>query len=356
MDNSNNTISISTGTIIKTVLILLGFVVLYMISDLILIVLTSIVLAAAVEPMTRWFEERGVPRTLSVIGIYLFIAGVLFSAFYFIFLPLLNQTSDLLSDVPGYLEQVEIYNPLPIDSIAGTEELILEVPHSFSLRDGAEQIQAIAAQFSGSAFGTISSIFGGVLSFVLIIVLSFYLAVQHNGIITFLKTITPPKYRSYTLDLWKRSERKIGLWMQGQLLLIVLIGALTYIGLLLLGVPYALLLAVLSGLFELIPLFGPIIAAIPAVLIAYATGDVTLALLVVGLYIIVQQIENQFLYPMVVSKVVGVPALITIIALLVGIQLAGFLGVILSVPVAAIIMELYKDLQKKQLEEERAGV
>lgn len=356
MNDNNGTISISTGTIIKTVLILLGFVVLYIIRDLVLIVMTSIVLAAAVEPMTKWLSDRRIHRTISVIGIYLFVAALIFSAFYFIFLPLLNQTSDFLGTVPGYLEQVEVYNPLPQGSLLGTENIVLEVPQALSLNDIAHQINVVANQFSGSAFGTISSVFGGVVSLMLILVLSFYMAVQHDGITDFLKTITPPKYRVYTLDLWKRSERKIGLWMQGQLLLIVIIGAITYIGLLLLGVPFALLLGVLSGLLELIPLFGPIIAAIPAVLIAYATGDFTLALLVVGLYVIVQQIENQFLYPMVVSKVVGVPALIAIIALIMGVQIAGFLGVILAVPVAAIIMELYKDLQKKQLEEERMAV
>ncbi|MCI5108633.1 MAG: AI-2E family transporter, partial [Candidatus Pacebacteria bacterium] len=144
-----------------------------------------------------------------------------------------------------------------------------------------------------------------------------------------------------------RAEKKIGLWFQGQLLLVVIIAILTYLGLTLIGIEHSLLLAVLAGMFELIPLFGPILAGIPAVAIAFLTGGVTKALIVIALYLIIQQFENQLIYPLVVKKVVGVPAIIVILALIAGGTLAGFLGIILSVPIAAVLMELFVDLQKK---------
>jgi predicted PurR-regulated permease PerM len=113
-----------------------------------------------------------------------------------------------------------------------------------------------------------------------------------------------------------------------------------------LDVRYALLLAILAAVFELIPVFGPILSAIPAVGIAFVDGGTTLALIVVGAFVIIQQFENHLLYPLVVTKVVGVPPLLIILALIVGATLAGFLGIILSVPAAAIVHELVRDIEK----------
>ena len=186
-------------------------------------------------------------------------------------------------------------------------------------------------------------------SFALIVVLSFYLAVQEDGVGKFLRVVTPWHKEKYVLGLWDRSKKKIGLWMQGQILLAAIIAVLVYLGLLLVRVDHPLLLAVSAGMFEIIPLFGPILAAIPAILVAFTGGGMSLALVVAGLFVIVQQFENQLIYPLVVKKVVGVPPIISILALLIGGQLAGFLGVVISVPVAAVLMELLGDFEKEKI-------
>jgi predicted PurR-regulated permease PerM len=188
-------------------------------------------------------------------------------------------------------------------------------------------------------------------SFILIIVISFYLAVQDDGVANFLRIITPVKHERYIIDLWKRSQRKIGLWMQGQLVLGLIIGVLTYLGLSILGVQNALLLAVIAAMFELIPVFGPILAAVPAVAFGLIEGGVALGLLVVGLYAIIQQFESQLIHPLVVKKIIGIPALIAILALIVGAQLAGFLGILLSVPLAAVMMEYLGDVEKRKVQQ-----
>jgi predicted PurR-regulated permease PerM len=165
-----------------------------------------------------------------------------------------------------------------------------------------------------------------------------------------LQVVTPLRHQKYVLSLWKRSQIKIGLWMQGQLLLGLIVGVLTYLGLVILGVPYALFLAPLIALFELIPVFGPILAAIPAVIVAFGTGGVSLGFLTVGLYLIVQQFESHLIYPLVVRKVVGVPPLLVIIGLIVGAKVAGFLGIILSVPIAGALKEYIDDVNKAKLQ------
>src|SRR6185437_11991013 len=150
----------------------------------------------------------------------------------------------------------------------------------------------------------------------------------------------------YVLNLWKRSQFKIGRWMQGQLVLALIVGIMLFLGLTILGIPYALLLSVIAGVFELIPVFGQILAAIPAVAIAYVDVGPTAALLVVGLYLVVQQFEAHLIYPIVVKKVVGIPPLLVILSLLVGFRLVGFLGVLLSVPIAGAIQEFVSDIDR----------
>ena len=134
--------------------------------------------------------------------------------------------------------------------------------------------------------------------------------------------------------------------MQGQIVLAIIVAMLVFLGLTLLRVENALLLAVLAGLFEIIPLFGPILAAIPAVTLALITNGMSSALLVIGLYIIIQQFENQLIYPLVVRKIVGVPPLISILALIIGGKLAGFVGLVISVPLATMLMEYLSDIEK----------
>ena len=169
---------------------------------------------------------------------------------------------------------------------------------------------------------------------------------QEGGVEKFLKIITPIKNEAYIIDLWKRSQKKIGYWMQGQLLLGIVVGVLVYLGLVILGVQNALILAVLAGVLEIIPLFGPVIAAIPAILFGYMGGGLTTATLVLGLFIIIQQFENHLIYPLVVKKVIGISPIIVILCLIIGAKLAGFLGILLSVPITSALMEYIGDVQK----------
>jgi predicted PurR-regulated permease PerM len=136
--------------------------------------------------------------------------------------------------------------------------------------------------------------------------------------------------------------------MQGQVLLGLLMGSFVYLGLTIIGVKYALLLAVLAAIFELIPVFGPTLAAVPAVLIGLVNGGLGVGVAIILLYVILQQFENHLLYPLVVTKVVGVPPLLVILALIIGAQLAGFLGLLLSAPMAAVIQELVKDIESRK--------
>ena len=339
--SKETTLHISPKSVVTTVLILVAFWLAFLLRDLLLVLLTAVVIAAAVEPAVKWFKARRIPRLPAVIVIYVVLAFLVALLAVFLLRPLAEQTVGFLNNLPSYLQQIQAWSPAEGGTLAPGEGG--PFGGQFSLKEIVQEFKDTVASFSGSVLSLLVTVFGGVLSFVLIVVLSFYLAVQENGIGSFLRRVTPAKHRDHILDLWRRSQEKIGLWMQGQLMLVVIIGVLTYLGLLLIGVKHALLLAFLAGVAELIPLFGPIIAAIPAVLIAFADGGLTLALVVAAFYVVIQQFENQLIYPLVVQKVVGVSPIIVILALVAGGQLAGFLGVLLSVPVSAIVMELIQN-------------
>jgi predicted PurR-regulated permease PerM len=340
-------ITITAGTFLKGIMMILLFWLLFVIRDLLLVILTSIVLASAIEPGTQWFTRRKVPRTMAVLTIYILVI-LLFAAIFYFFVPtLVGDVNDILDTLPAYLETLTANSSERFASFPALQSFVDE----FASGGSGDLFGQIQSGISGATLGflsTASSIFGGIVSFVLIIVISFYLAVQEDGVTNFLRIVIPIEHEKYIVGLWKRSQRKIGLWMQGQLILGILIGVLTYLGLSILGIENALFLALIAAVFELIPLFGPILAAIPAVGFALVQGGLTLGLLVLGLYLIIQQFESQLIHPLVVKKIVGIPALIAIIALIVGGQIAGFLGIILSVPVAAAVMEYITDIEKKK--------
>jgi len=344
--NGQMNISITTGTIVKAVLVLVAAWLLFTLRDLALVLVTAVVIASAIEPGVNALQRRRIPRALGVLLIYILLFAAFFGIFYFFVPAVLGELAMFLSSLPLYLEAIDRLSAF--DEFA---QIIGTTPPDLSSIDVMESFRNAmqAAGAFGNVLTAIAAIFGGVLSFVLIIVFSFYFAIIETGVDEFLRVIAPRQYQAYVLDLWKRSRQKIGLWMQGQLLLGLIIGVLVYLILTILGIKHALLLAVIAALFELIPVFGPILAAIPAVLIGFVDGGAIKGVMVIGVYVLLQQFENHLIYPLVVTKVVGVSPLLVILALIIGAELAGFLGILLSVPVAATIQELVKDLRERRI-------
>ncbi len=331
--DSEKTISITTGTIIR-VGVIAGLVFLaYFLRDLILVLLTSVVVASSIEPFAQLLMRWKFPRILAVLSVYLATLVTLSVIIYFFIPPLFVELSNLASTLPDRFSSFDLFDPTldPVSAITGG------LAKSISLKDLIVQIQEGIVAQSGGIFSATGSVFGGALSFILIVVISFYLAVQEDGVGEFLRIVTPVAHEKYV----------IGLWAKGQLLLGLIIGVLAYLGLSILQVKYALLLAIIAAIMELIPFFGPVLSAVPAVLLGFSDSFV-LGLLVLGFYIIIQQFENHLIYPLVVRKIVGIPPILVIIVLFVGARLAGFLGLLLAVPIATLLLEMANDYQKRK--------
>ena len=191
------------------------------------------------------------------------------------------------------------------------------------------------------------SFIGGVFAFIMLIVVSFYLAVREKGVEDFIRLVIPLRHEAYAVDLWLRSQRKMGQWLRAQLLLGALIGAAIYLGLTLLNVKYALVFAFLAAILELVPIVGPVLAAVPPTIIAFLQ-DPSLALIVIVLFIIVQQVESHIVVPLVMKSSIGISPIVVVIALLVGAKLAGIIGLLLAVPMAAVMVEFLHDYDRKK--------
>lgn len=337
-------ISITAGTVFTTLFVLIGVYMFWLLRDLALLVLTAIVISSAIEPGVAFFIRFRVPRFISALLVYVLVFGSVFSILYFFFPPIISDAANFLSAMPRYLDTINITGPL--SSI--TDATAAAPSQAQSFVQSLLSFQSIFSSGSASVLQLIVTFFGGIFSLILVIVLSFYFALQDTGVDDFIRLVMPVRYEEYYVDLWKRSQKKIGLWMQGQILLSVIVGILTYLGLLIIGIPYALLLAVFTAMAEIIPVFGSLIAGMVAVIVAYSDGGVALGAIVAGLYVVVNQFESNLIYPLIVKKIVGIPPLLVIVALIAGYTLAGFLGVLLSVPVAAVLLEFITDFDKRK--------
>lgn len=348
MGFENKTIEISAGTIVKTIILLVVFWLVYLLRDSVLAVVAAIVIASAIDPGVRWFEKRKVPRVVGVIAIYLSGFALVGFILFFIIPTFLTETSNLVSNIPTYINQINDAIPLLDQSILeGYAPIIRQIADTIS---HASYVQNLSSGGVTAASVPIDSarVFQGVLSFILIVVLSFYFSVTRDGITHFLRIVTPIKSEEYVIGLWTRTKNKIGAWMQGQIFLGALVGSIIFMLLSVLHVKHALPLGFLAGVLEIIPVFGPTLAAVPAVMFALLDGGAGLGFAVLLVYVIVQQFENHIFYPLVVRKMVGIPPILVIISLVVGYELAGFLGILLSVPLSVLLVEVVEDLDKKK--------
>lgn len=336
MPNSQ-TINISTSTILRVVAILLALILLYLIRDILVIVFLAVIIAAAINGPASRLQKYHVPRLLGVIFIYLLVLFIIALIASLIFPPLAEQIKQLAVHLPGYMEKAGL----------NFQHWWGEARLGYTLQSVLEKIGNKLSQAASGIFSTTIGFFGGLFSIIFVLVISFYLSVQEKGAKRFLASLAPEEHQTYLSELIDRIEKKIGGWLRGQLILMLLIGILTFIGLYFLGIKYALVLALVACLLEIIPYVGPVMSAVPAVILAFIQSPF-LALLVIVLYIIIQQMENYIIAPQVMKRAIGLNPVVIIIVMLIGAKLAGILGIIISVPLAASVAEFLKDLRKRE--------
>ena len=343
--NNTNAVVISTGTIVRTVLVLVAVYLFWSLRDLILVLLTSIVIASFVEAAIPSFKKIKIGRVFAVVIMYVLAITFLASIFY-LFAPLLiTEIYNFATFISQYVPGIDFLNYFNNTAFSGAKDIVNNLSHGMSVGSLLSTSQAFITNLSSGFFTTLSVAFGSIFNVALIIIISFYLSIQDKGIENFLRVVLPLKFEEYVIDLWNRTRVKIGLWMKGQMLLGILIAILTYLVLAIMGIQYALLLSIIAGLMELIP-YGILIALVPAVSFSYLSGGMSTALMVLGAYLIIHMFEVYLFSPLVIKKVTGLSPLIIILAVLVGVELGNFWGLLLSIPGALLLMEIMSDMEK----------
>lgn len=341
-------ISISTGTMVRAVLVVLCVFLVWFLRDLVLVVLTSIVIASFMESSVPHFQKIGIGRILGIVILYV-VSLLTLAGLFYLFAPLLiTEIYNFSTFISSYIPNVSFLNYFQNEAFSGAKDIVGALSGNFSLTSLLSVSKAFVLNLSGGFFATLSVAFGSIFNFVLIIVISFYFSIQEKGIENFLHIIVPVQYDDYAVDLWTRSSRKIALWMRGQVVLGIVVAVLIYLILSLLGIEYALLLAIIAGIMEMVP-YGILVALIPTFAFSYLSDGLSSALIVTGAYIIIHQFEVFLFAPLIIKKIVGLSPIVIILAVVIGFELDGFWGAILAIPVAVVMMEFLNDIEKDKI-------
>lgn len=326
-------IDISTASIIRVVLVLLALWFVYVIRDIIAIVFVSLIISAALSPVVDKLNRHKIPRTLSITFIYLLALGALGAIIYFVLPPMIIQIKQLADSLPVYFR---LFNNF-LSNVNNIGSNLINISQA-----NLQSISNFLGSFVNNIFNTTVGVINGATALIVTFILTLYFLLDENGIKRFFVSLIPIKQKGRIINLANKIGIKLGSWLRGQILLGIAVGLVVYIGLLIIKMPYALTLGILAGLLEIIPIIGPIIAAIPAILIAFTISPTT-ALIITAFYIFVQELENKLLVPKIMQYTVGLNPITIIIIVLIGAKLMGILGILLAVPVAAIIYVILEE-------------
>ena len=343
-------INVSTFTIVKILIVAVLLYFLFLIKDILAVLFVSLIIASAVDPLVDYMQKKNISRGGSIILIYLVSLFAIFVVLTSIVPPIVYEFNDLIQKSPDYIDKFVADYEIVKNYLVNTE--ILE-----NIRQNFGAIGKGVTGAASGVFSTVGTIFGGIFSFFLILAITFYMVVEENAIKKLIWQIAPKQYQEYVMGLVNRMQKKIGLWLRGQMILSFSIFTLTYVGLsapsflsfILPGyfsafnIEYALVLSLIAGMAEFVPYMGPMIAAIPAVFLAF-TQSPSLAIMVIVLYSVIQWVENNILVPKIMQRTVGLNPIVSISVLMIGFQLGGIMGSILAIPVATATQEMILDI------------
>jgi len=328
-------IDIASRTVFRIVLILGAFWFIFIIRDVLMLLFGAVVVSSAIKPLADMLQKRRIPRAVTVLGVYIIILLILSIVITLLIPPLTIQMTQLAEALPQLVSLIGRWNLLG--------------PH-LDNHSVVTSLQALLLNFgnnltgvSFNVFEQTRTIFSGLFSVLFVFVLAFYMVIESDSLIKLFRLVVPRQHFAYVEQTLARIQHGLGRWVMAQLALGILMGLMVGVGLWVIGVKYALLLALLTGLLEIIPVIGPIVAAFPAVLIGFSQS-LTYGVVVLIFYVVVQQIENHLLVPNIMRRAAGLNPLVTLIAILLGARLAGIVGATLAVPIAIILTVFWSDL------------
>lgn len=304
-------VEISSKTIIFTVFFLMVLKFVWIIRDLLFSLFIALIIVSALKPIVAFLEKKRIPRLLGSIVVYFLFLFLIGNAVGLIFPPLIKETIHLLRNLPEMIRN----GPPYISTLINVEMLGQYIP------DISNQLLDIIKLVFTNALFIISTIFFG-----------FYLLLEENAIKKILLKFFDEKELRTPFSIIEKVEKRLNAWFWGEIVLMTVIGIMTFIGLNLIGMKYTLAIAVLAGFLEVVPTLGPVTTGIIAAVIGFAQSYY-LGFANIALCFVIQQLENNLIVPFVMQKAVGLNPIATLIALIIGGKLAGVMGVLLAVPI-----------------------
>jgi predicted PurR-regulated permease PerM len=326
---------ISMRAILKVVSVLLGLWFLFMVREILLLFFIVIVIVVALAPIVDKWQEY-MSRPLAVGLVFVILLAVLSLIVSLVVPPLIDQISQLANNLPQYSSELQDllarFGGRAADGTTLSQQTVQTISQQLS-------------RISSNVIDTTFRVVGGIFTFFTVVVLSFYLLLEEQGIRKVVMSLLPIDHKVDVANALNKVGAKLGAWLRGQLTLMAIIGTVTGLSVASLGLPYALALGLWAGLTEVIPYIGPIIGGIPVVLIAFLDSPIkaVIALVILG---IVQQAESNFIVPKIMQRSVGLSPVIVILALLMGGKLFGIVGTVLAVPVAATVSVVIEEWPK----------
>ncbi len=315
-------VEISHKTVIFTVFFLIALYFLYFIKDIILELFVALLLTTILDPFVTRLSRLKIPRGVSVLISYVLIIGIFAGIVALLVPPLVEQSANFANMSPEFISKINTY------PVVGTEV--------------SKEVLAKVGTIPEQLLGVVGGLLSNLVSVFTVLVFAFYLLLSRNNLDDQLGRFFGEQRKSRIAAFLTKLEDKLGGWARGQFILMFLVGLLNYIGLSLLSVPFALPLAVLAGILEIVPYIGPIIAAFPGVLIGFGISSYT-GIGVVAMALLVQQVENYVLVPKIMGKSVGISPIVIMLSLAIGQRLAGVVGMIISIPVMITIQVILSE-------------
>jgi len=314
--------------------VILSFWLLYRFNQVVFILFIAIVIGTVIRPAVAWLHQRGLPRTAGVLLVYLLLL-ILLSGFLLLLFPLIvEQSTTIAAAVPGYYQNLrEWMVNYPNQLIMRLSEFLpATLPSLKPVQQTGQEVMASAGQALGYVILAAKVFFTAIV----ILVLAFYWTLDGPRTIQAFLLLVPQDQRESISELLSAMETKVGFYVAGQGILCLVIGIMALLAYLLIGLPNALVLALMAGVLEAVPMIGPLLGAIPAALVALSIAPDKLVWVIVAT-VVIQQLENSLLVPRVMSKAVGVNPFVTLLALFAFSSLFGLAGALMAVPMAAII-------------------
>ena len=319
------------------VCVALGFWLLYRYYQVIFILFVAIMLGTVIRPIVNWLYRRGIPRVVGVLIIYMLLLAFVIGFILLLFPLVFDQGSAIVSGIPEYYQNLRTWLVnSPNELIASLDQLLpAELPGLDLVSQTAPEMLASAEQ----ALGIVSTASKVVFFIIVILLLAFHWTLDGTRTIQSLIQLLPKSHRENIFELITAMESKVGYFIAGQGALCLAVGLLALTSYLIIGLPNALVLALVAGLFEAVPMVGPTLGAIPAGLIALSISP-TLLLWVIVATVIIQLLENNLLVPRIMRKAVGVNPFVSLLAIFAFSSLFGIAGALMAIPIAAIIQIL----------------